>query len=161
MSLYAVCYRWEVLRFLTSNLRYYMDEFLFDGFRFDGVTSMLYHDHGCARGFSGDYREYFGPQVDTEALSYLQLANWMLHEIYPDVITIAEVGCHFFINVSFQSFLCCYLAKFGKQNIYIIFSSVSLCKKSASCNTQSKIESRAKTTRFRRDYSKQNMYGKF
>eukprot|EP00794_Sanderia_malayensis_P016943 gene16943-18650_t len=82
--------KWEVLRFLTSNLRYYMDEFQFDGFRFDGVTSMLYHSHGCGHGFSGDYREYFGPHVDTEALNYLQLANLMLHKIYPDVITIAE-----------------------------------------------------------------------
>ncbi len=86
---------------------------------------MLYHDHGCARGFSGDYREYFGPQVDTEALSYLQLANWMLHEIYPDVITIAEVSCHFFINVFFQSFLCCYLAlQSSEVRIYISYCPV-------------------------------------
>lgn len=81
---------WEVVRFLLSNLRYYMDEFMLDGFRFDGVTSMLYHSHGCGHGFSGDYREYYGIHVDTEALNYLQLANYMLHELYPNVITIAE-----------------------------------------------------------------------
>ena len=83
---------WEVMRFLLSNLRYYMDEFMLDGFRFDGVTSMLYHNHGCGHGFSGDYREYFGIHVDTEALNYLQLANYMLHELYPNVVTIAEVS---------------------------------------------------------------------
>ena len=46
---------WEVLRFLLSNLRWWIDEFGFDGFRFDGVTSMLYHHHGIGTGFSGDY----------------------------------------------------------------------------------------------------------
>lgn len=81
---------WEVLRFLLSNLRWYMDEYLFDGFRFDGVTSMLYHSHGIGEGFSGDYREYFGLNVDTEALCYLMLANHMLHSLYPNVITVSE-----------------------------------------------------------------------
>ena len=68
-----------------------MDEFGFDGFRFDGVTSMLYHHHGIGTGFSGDYHEYFSMNTDVEALNYLQLANYMLHSLYPDVITIAEV----------------------------------------------------------------------
>ncbi len=63
----------EVLRFLLSNLRFYYEEYGFDGFRFDGVTSMLYVHHGIAYGFSGDYNEYFGPLVDGEALVYLQL----------------------------------------------------------------------------------------
>jgi len=65
--------------------------FGFDGFRFDGVTSMLYHHHGIGTGFSGGYHEYFSMNTDTEALRYLQLANHMLHTIYPDIITIAEV----------------------------------------------------------------------
>ena len=82
---------WEVLRFLLSNLRWYMEEFKFDGFRFDGVTSMLYHHHGLSVGFSGGYHEYFGLATDTDSLNYLQLANYMLHELYPNVITIAEV----------------------------------------------------------------------
>ncbi|GAA5981168.1 hypothetical protein JCM11641_003133 [Rhodosporidiobolus odoratus] len=80
----------EVLRFLLSNLRYYMDEFQFDGFRFDGVTSMLYTHHGIGTGFSGGYHEYFGPNVDQEAVVYLMLANTMLHEMYPNCLTIAE-----------------------------------------------------------------------
>lgn len=64
----------EVLRFLLSNLRFYKEVYGFDGFRFDGVTSMLYKHHGIAYGFSGDYREYFeGDNVDGEALVYLQL----------------------------------------------------------------------------------------
>jgi len=80
----------EVLRFLLSNLRYYMDVYMFDGFRFDGVTSMMYTHHGIGTGFSGGYHEYFGPSVDMEAMVYLMLANQMLHETYPDVVTIAE-----------------------------------------------------------------------
>nr|WVH01980.1 1,4-alpha-glucan-branching enzyme [Naematelia aurantialba] len=80
----------EVLRFLLSNLRYYMDVYMFDGFRFDGVTSMMYKHHGIGTGFSGGYHEYFGESVDLEAMVYLMLANQMLHETYPNVITIAE-----------------------------------------------------------------------
>ncbi|XP_030633725.1 1,4-alpha-glucan-branching enzyme isoform X2 [Chanos chanos] len=81
---------WEVLRFLLSNLRWWMEEYRFDGFRFDGVTSMLYHHHGLGVGFSGDYSEYFGLQVDEDSLLYLMLANHILHRLYEDCITIAE-----------------------------------------------------------------------
>lgn len=82
---------WEVLRFLLSNLRWYMDEYHFDGFRFDGITSMLYTHSGIAVSFSGDYSEYFGFQVDIDACVYMMLANKMLHDLYPDVaVTIAE-----------------------------------------------------------------------
>lgn len=59
--------------------------------RFDGVTSMLYHSRGCGQGFSGHYDEYFGLNVDTDALVYLMLANYILHKFYPNCITIAEV----------------------------------------------------------------------
>jgi 1,4-alpha-glucan branching enzyme len=81
---------WEVQRYLLSNLRYWLDEFQFDGFRFDGVTSMLYHHHGIDTGFSGSYNEYFGPQADVEAAVYLMMANEMVHNLLPDAITIAE-----------------------------------------------------------------------
>uniref|UniRef100_A0A4W6C238 1,4-alpha-glucan branching enzyme n=1 Tax=Lates calcarifer TaxID=8187 RepID=A0A4W6C238_LATCA len=81
---------WEVLRFLLSNLRWWMEEYRFDGFRFDGITSMLYHHHGIGTGFSGDYSEYFGLQVDEDSLVYLMLANHILHTLYPDCITVAE-----------------------------------------------------------------------
>ncbi|RQM04752.1 hypothetical protein DH86_00004049 [Scytalidium sp. 3C] len=80
----------EVMRFLLSNLRFWMDFYHFDGFRFDGVTSMLYTHHGIGTGFSGGYHEYFGPSVDDDAIAYLQLANEMLHQLYPEAITIAE-----------------------------------------------------------------------
>ncbi|CZR48449.1 putative branching enzyme (be1) [Fusarium proliferatum ET1] len=80
----------EVMRFLLSNLRFWMDEYQFDGFRFDGVTSMLYVHHGMGTGFSGGYHEYFGADVDEEAVVYMMLANEMLHALYPEVITIAE-----------------------------------------------------------------------
>ncbi|KAF9518695.1 glycoside hydrolase family 13 protein [Hydnum rufescens UP504] len=80
----------EVLRFLLSNLRYYIEEFGFDGFRFDGVTSMMYLHHGIGTGFSGGYHEYFGDQVDLEGVVYLMLANDLVHDIYPNAITIAE-----------------------------------------------------------------------
>ena len=80
----------EVSRFLLSNIRYWMEEFGFDGFRFDGVTSMLYSHHGLGHDF-GHYDGYFDERlVDTDALIYLQLANTLVHEINPDAITIAE-----------------------------------------------------------------------
>ncbi len=69
-----------------------MDEYQFDGFRFDGVTSMLYHHHGVGSGFSGDYNEYFGLATDTESVIYLMTANYMLKTLYPNSVTIAEVS---------------------------------------------------------------------
>ncbi|KAI3947777.1 hypothetical protein MKX01_034442 [Papaver californicum] len=60
---------WEVLRFLLSNLRWWLEDFIFDGFRFDGVTSMLYHDHGIGRAFRGNYDEYFNAIVIAEDVS--------------------------------------------------------------------------------------------
>ncbi|KAL9055759.1 MAG: hypothetical protein Q9206_003020 [Seirophora lacunosa] len=80
----------EVLRFLLSNLRFWMDEYNFDGFRFDGVTSMLYQHHGIGTGFSGGYHEYFGSNVDEDGVVYLMLANELLHQLYPSCITVAE-----------------------------------------------------------------------
>lgn len=79
----------EVLHFLLSNLKYWMEEFHFDGFRFDGVTSMLYHDHGLGSAFT-NYNMYFSLNTDTDAVTYLQLANSLIHEINPHAITIAE-----------------------------------------------------------------------
>ena len=81
---------WETLRFLLSNLFWFMEEYRFDGFRFDGVTSMLYHSHGLGHGFSGNYDEYFGLNCDTESFNYMQLCNYLLHKFYPQMITIAE-----------------------------------------------------------------------
>lgn len=96
----------EVLRFLLSNLRFWIDEYHFDGFRFDGVTSMMYTHHGIGTGFSGGYHEYFGAGVDMEAVNYLMLANEMLHDLYPNVITIAE-------DVSGMPLLCVSVDKGG------------------------------------------------
>ncbi len=79
----------EVIHFLLSNLKYWMEVFHFDGFRFDGVTSMLYHDHGLGSTFSG-YDMYFSMNTDTDAVTYLQLANELIHEYYPHAITVAE-----------------------------------------------------------------------
>ena len=79
----------EVIHFLLSNLKYWMDVFHFDGFRFDGVTSMLYKDHGIGTNFDM-YEAYFSTNTDTDAVTYLQLANELVHEINPNAITIAE-----------------------------------------------------------------------
>ncbi len=79
----------EVLHFLLSNLKYWMEVFHFDGFRFDGVTSMLYHDHGLGSAFT-NYDMYFSMNTDTEAVTYLQLANELVHKINPNAITVAE-----------------------------------------------------------------------
>ena len=79
----------QVLHFLLSNCRYWLDEFHFDGFRFDGITSMLYSHHGLGKPFT-DYGDYFDDHVDEDALTYLGLANRVIHEIRPDSVTIAE-----------------------------------------------------------------------
>ncbi len=79
----------ETRHFLLSNLHYWLDEFHFDGFRFDGVTSMLYLHHGLGVAFT-DYSMYFGYQVDQDAWTYLNLANRLIREVRPDAITIAE-----------------------------------------------------------------------
>lgn len=81
--------KYEVLRFLLSNVRFWLEEFKIDGFRFDGVTSMLYLDHGLGKAF-GSYDDYFGANIDEDAVTYLKLANEVAHEVRPDVITIAE-----------------------------------------------------------------------
>ncbi len=78
----------EVLRFLLSNLKYWMQEFHFDGFRFDGVGSMLYFHHGNIGDF--DPWKYFTDGVEFDAVTYLQLANKLTHSINPKAITIAE-----------------------------------------------------------------------
>ncbi|PIP35848.1 MAG: 1,4-alpha-glucan-branching enzyme [Desulfobacterales bacterium CG07_land_8_20_14_0_80_52_14] len=79
----------QVLHFLLSNCRYWLDEFRVDGFRFDGVTSMLYLHHGMAKDFTS-YADYFDDSVDEDALTYLTLANKVIHEVRPQAITIAE-----------------------------------------------------------------------
>ena len=78
----------EVQHFLLSNIKYWLDEYHFDGFRFDGVTSMLYHHHGYT---DFDCREkFFDAGVNTDAICYLTLANRLIHEVRPDAVTIAE-----------------------------------------------------------------------
>lgn len=79
----------ETLHLLLSNCRYWLDLFKFDGFRFDGVTSMLYRDHGLGTSV-GSYNDYFSNNVDEDAVAYLGLANRLIHELRPDAITIAE-----------------------------------------------------------------------
>ena len=79
----------QVIHFLLSNLKYWLTEFRFDGFRFDGVTSMIYHDHGLGTAFT-DYSKYFSLNTDLEAITYLQLANKLIREVNPKAITIAE-----------------------------------------------------------------------
>ena len=79
----------EVQRFLLSNLRYWLEEFHFDGFRFDGVTSMLYQHHGEGVAFVG-YDNYFGPAADEDAILYLQLATTLAHEFKKGSLLVAE-----------------------------------------------------------------------
>ena len=79
----------EVLHFLLSNLKFWLTEYHFDGFRFDGVTSMIYHDHGLGSAFT-NYDMYFNMNTDLEAINYLQLANELIHEVNPNALSIAE-----------------------------------------------------------------------
>ncbi len=107
LKILFVLSRREVMRFLLSNIRYWLEEFKFDGFRFDGVSSMLYHSHGIGNflfnlfiqndflwighRFAGSYDEYFGLATDTDSFNYLQLANYVSQTLFPESITIAEV----------------------------------------------------------------------
>ena len=79
----------EVINFLLSNLKYWLEDFRFDGFRFDGVTSMIYTHHGLAIDFV-NYDMYFNNDQDEDALTYLALANILTYEVNPNAITIAE-----------------------------------------------------------------------
>jgi 1,4-alpha-glucan branching enzyme len=88
----SLCFNYakpEVIHFLLSNCQYWLDEYHFDGFRLDGVTSMLYYDHGLNRNFTS-YKQYFDDNEDEDAIVYLCLANKLIHETHPRAITIAE-----------------------------------------------------------------------
>lgn len=79
----------EVLNFLLSNCKYWLEEFRFDGYRFDGITSMLYLDHGLGRDFT-EYKFYYDGNQDEDAIVYLTLANKVIHQVNKNAITIAE-----------------------------------------------------------------------
>ncbi len=79
----------NVAHFLLSNCRFWLDTYHIDGFRFDGVTSMLYTHHGLKKDFTS-YDDYYGDDVDLDALTYLTLANQLIHQLRPDALTIAE-----------------------------------------------------------------------
>ncbi|XP_057513372.1 1,4-alpha-glucan-branching enzyme 2-2, chloroplastic/amyloplastic-like isoform X1 [Actinidia eriantha] len=81
---------WEVMRFLLSNARWWLEEYKFDGFRFDGVTSMMYTHHGLQVAFTGNYNEYFGFATDVDAVVYLMLVNDLIHGLFPEAISIGE-----------------------------------------------------------------------
>ncbi len=79
----------QVIHFLLSNLKFWQTEYHFDGFRFDGITSMLYHDHGLGTAFTSNDK-YFSMNTDVEAITYLQLATEMVRQVNPNAILIAE-----------------------------------------------------------------------
>lgn len=79
----------DVIHFLLSNCKFWLEEYNFDGFRFDGVTSMLYYSHGLGQSFES-YDDYYNGGEDTSAITYLSLANLLIHEVKPKAITIAE-----------------------------------------------------------------------
>jgi len=88
----SLCFNYasnQVLHFLLSNCKYWLDVYNFDGFRFDGVTSMLYKNHGLGQDFNG-YDDYYNGNQDGDAICYLTLANKMIHQFKPTAITIAE-----------------------------------------------------------------------
>ncbi|MBW1697278.1 MAG: alpha amylase C-terminal domain-containing protein [Deltaproteobacteria bacterium] len=81
--------KYQVLHFLLSNCRFWLDEYRVDGFRFDGITSMLYLHHGLGKAFTS-YEHYFDESVDEDALTYLALANKVIHQVRPHAVTVAE-----------------------------------------------------------------------
>eukprot|EP00768_Dysnectes_brevis_P006325 gnl/Dysnectes_brevis/4933_a6865_522.p1 GENE.gnl/Dysnectes_brevis/4933_a6865_522~~gnl/Dysnectes_brevis/4933_a6865_522.p1 ORF type:complete len:693 (-),score=281.40 gnl/Dysnectes_brevis/4933_a6865_522:772-2850(-) len=84
--------QWECLRLLLQNLRWWIEEYRIDGFRFDGIMSMMYWHRSAGVGYTGNYQEYFGPdaQVDVGGLTYLRLAHALIEELRPGALTIAE-----------------------------------------------------------------------
>lgn len=88
----SLCFNYgknEVIHFLLSNCKFWLEEFHFDGFRFDGVTSMLYYSHGLGEDFT-NYSDYYNGHQDDDAIAYLTLASKLIHEVNPRAITIAE-----------------------------------------------------------------------
>ena len=88
----SLCFNYsknEVLHFLLSNCKYWLEEYRVDGFRFDGITSMLYKHHGLSRDFT-EYSMYFDGSEDKDATTYLMLANKLIHQVNPEAVTIAE-----------------------------------------------------------------------
>ncbi len=88
----SLCFNYEkpeVLHFLLSNCKFWLDEYKFDGFRFDGVTSMIFRNHGLGQDFNG-YDDYYNLNQDGDAICYLTLANKLIHEVNKNAITIAE-----------------------------------------------------------------------
>lgn len=79
----------QVLHFLLSNCKFWLEEYHFDGFRFDGVTSMIYKSHGLGEDFTS-YADYYNLNQDGDAICYLTLANRLIHQVNPHAITIAE-----------------------------------------------------------------------
>lgn len=79
----------NVVHFLLSNCKYWLEEFQFDGFRFDGVSSMLYYNHGLGQTFNS-YSDYFNGHQDADAMAYLAIANKLIHFLRPSAVTIAE-----------------------------------------------------------------------
>ena len=108
---------WEVVRFLLSNLAWWIEEYHVDGFRFDAVTSILYKHHGIEYSFTGNYKEYFGDQCDLDGIVYLMLANYLIHTLKPEAITIAE-------DVSGMPTLCRPIAYGGIGFDYRLFMSI-------------------------------------
>ncbi len=81
--------RTGVIHFLLSNIKFWMEEYHFDGFRFDGVTSMLYHDHGLGTAFMSN-AQYFSMNTDVDAVTYLMLATELIHSLKKGALAIAE-----------------------------------------------------------------------
>jgi len=88
-SMLFAYHRDDVVHYLLSNIKFWMDEYHFDGFRFDGVTSMIYKDHAMGRAFTG-YDDYFSGNADYAALAYLSLATELIHAVNPHAVAIAE-----------------------------------------------------------------------
>ena len=120
----------EVLRFLLSNLNYWIEDFHFDGFRFDGVGSMMYFHHGDEPATSRE--KYFSEGVEYDAITYLQLANHLIHLLHKDTISIAEdvtgmpgltstiddggIGFDFRLGMGIPDFWIKYLKEFQDEN---------------------------------------------
>jgi 1,4-alpha-glucan branching enzyme len=76
----------QVANFLIGSALYWLDEFHIDGLRVDAVSSMLHLDFDSAAWRPNEY----GGSDNLDAVAFLRRFNEIVHERYPDVVTIAE-----------------------------------------------------------------------
>ncbi len=80
--------RTEVVNFLVSNARFWLDRYGIDGLRVDAVASMLYLDYSRPAG--GWIPNKYGGRENLEAIEFLRRFNTEVFARFPEATTAAE-----------------------------------------------------------------------